>query len=140
METIPVGIRTFRENLAEKKAMRERIDDLEHQLTAARDRADALDAHLDRFMDATDEFAMADDDWVEDLERVRNDKPKTSLAQLKARVAAEAFEQGYLEGWKHRAGTIPQDGDYGACGRRLAKQIAEVFYPQPGEIAAGGGE
>ncbi|WP_157958201.1 hypothetical protein [Salinicola sp. CR57] len=73
-----------------KNDRQQRSAAIESAAIGEQERADALDAHLDRFMDATDEVAMADDDWVENLQRVRNDSPATSLAQLKARVAHEA--------------------------------------------------
>lgn len=40
-----------------------------------------------------------------------------------------AFEKGYFEGWKHRAGTaIPAGESSESVGKRLAVEIAEVFY------------
>ncbi|MCE8012916.1 hypothetical protein [Billgrantia desiderata] len=99
-------------------------------------REQALAAHVD-------EARQIATHWIENEQTTANvwelarkigrwslSAPETSLA----RVKAEAYEAGYVDGWDHRAGTKPGDGDYRACGRRLAKQLADGKYRGAGDI------
>jgi len=58
----------------------------------ARER-DELAAHVWRFLEATSEEALADDDWTFELDEVRNSSPAASLARRDARVKAEGLEE-----------------------------------------------
>lgn len=101
----------------------------------------ALAAQLERISEAFDESmelhreaCAQDGEWPQELAYaaevwMAQDAPTTSLA---SRDAA-AYEAGYIDGWDHRTGTKPEDGDYRACGRRLARSLAEVKYRQSSE-------
>lgn len=59
-----------------------------------------------------------------------------SMGEELAQLQANAYERGYIDGWDHRPGTKPDDGNYTACGRRLARRLAAIRY----EHAKGGSE
>lgn len=113
---------------------------IEEEYVSARD---ALRGHGQALAAHVDEARQIATHWIENEQTTANvwelarkigrwslSAPETSLA----RVKAEAYEAGYVDGWDHRAGTKPEDGDYRACGRRLAKQLADGKYRGAGDI------
>lgn len=123
---------TYDELLEMLRIDREKIEKLEAKAAAERERADALAAHVERLDGLRKRVieAVTDDSLeildVSDYRDCAQPDIETSLAQLKAKVSAEALEAEI------------ENGDYGTFARERLKVGVEFYRKCADEIAAGG--